>query len=197
MLSFVLSVLLAAPAAAPAPSSPGLSQAEAEAVARRLEGLPAAAAAKAGKVVRQVQITQSELNSYLNLALLPAVATAVRDVEVRIDRDHVDATGLVDIDEVKRHLKLSPWNPLSLLSGDVPVALSGKYTEAREGYGRVAIETVKAGRISVPASIIEQLVASLTKTPENPEGVDIKVPFQLPEPVKRLRLLPGKAVLDL
>jgi hypothetical protein len=195
MLSLALALLLAT--GSDAATTPRLSQAEAESVAQRLEAIATAAAAKAGKVARSVQITERELNSYLNLALLPAVAAAVRDVEVRLDRDHLDATGLVDIDEVKRHLKLSPWNPLSFLSGEVPVALSGRYVEARPGYARVAIETVKAGRLSLPASIIEQLVASLTKTPERPDGVDIKMPFPLPEPVKRVRLLPGRAVLDL
>jgi hypothetical protein len=40
-------------------------------------------------------------------------------------------------------------------------------------------------------------VAAFTRTPERPEGLDIKEPFPLPPPVKRFRLLPGRAVLDL
>ena len=48
----------------------------------------------------------------------------------------------------------------------------------------------------VPTSVLGQLVLSATKSEANPEGVDITAPFRLPYSVNRLRLQPGRALLD-
>ena len=48
----------------------------------------------------------------------------------------------------------------------------------------------------VPISVLEQLVLSATKNDANPEGFDIHAPFRLPYSVNRLRLEPGRALLD-
>jgi hypothetical protein len=118
-------------------------------------------------------------------------------VEMKLDAGRVSISGLVDIDQVKEHLTLSPWNPLSFLSGLLPVTVAGRYEQAGDSLGRVQIDEVRAGRVPIPVSVIEQIVASSTRTSQNPEGVDIRAPFRLPPPVKRLRITPGRAFLEL
>jgi hypothetical protein len=198
MLCVVLAAILAAPGATaqPAASPAKVSRAAAESLLRKIDTM-VAATARRPKTPAPVPVTEDELNSYLNLMLLPTLPTTVRDVAVELETGRLEATGVVDIDEVKEELKLSPWNPLSLLSGEVAVRVAGRYLAPKDGFGRVEIDEVRAGRIPIPVSVIEQLVARSTRSEEHPEGVDIRAPFRLPHPVRRLRLEPGRALLDL
>jgi hypothetical protein len=86
-------------------------------------------------------------------------------------------------------------NPLSYLSGVVPAEFSLKLDSAN-GFGTVALESVTLGPVSVPVSVVEQIISHNTKNVENPEGVDIHAPFRLPYAIKRVRLQPGRAVVE-
>jgi hypothetical protein len=193
----VIALLLADSAVSPvAAARPPISREQADSLAKKLESL-SAPAPKKGEPVRSVLFTEGEINSYLNLVVLPTVPT-VKDVDLRIANGQLLATGLVDIDQVKKQLSLSPWNPVSFLKGRMSVNVSGHYANAgAAGLGRVTIDEVRAGSVPIPVSIIEQIVANSTRTPQLPDGVDIREPFRLPSPLRGLRLEPGKAFLDL
>ncbi len=196
MLFAVLVAILAGPSATSTPEiRPAFSMAEAESLLRKFDALVATTVRR--PKARTVPVTESELNSYVNLMLLPMLTTAtVRDVEVQLETGRVQAKGLVDIDEVKQHLELSPWNPISFLTGQVAVRVAGRYMGPKDGFGRVEIDEVRAGRVPVPVSVIEQIVARSTRSSKHPEGVDIRAPFRLPYPLRRVRLEPGRALLE-
>ena len=186
----------AAPDSMPtAPRSGPVSWDQANSLTRKLEAIEKRRVEKSRKP-QTVLFTQGELNSYLNLAYAEKLPKGVRDVEVRLDRDRILAKGLVNIDRVKGKVGESGgWGPLSFLSGDVPVEITGKVT-AKDGFGLVVWESVYLSSMRVPTSVLEQLVLSATKSESNPEGVDISAPFRLPYSVNRLRLEPGRALLD-
>jgi hypothetical protein len=187
----------AAPDAMPtAPRSGPLSWDQANSLTRKLEAIEKRRVEKRGKP-ETVLFTQGEVNSYLNLAYAEKLPKGLRDVEVRLDRDRILAKGMVNIDKVKGKVGEGggSWGPMSFLSGDVPVEIMGKVT-AKDGFGVVQWESVYLSSMRVPVSVLEQLVLSATKTEENPEGFDITAPFRLPYSVNRLRLEPGRALLD-
>ena len=198
----VAGLVLVALAAAPpdamptAPRSGPLSWDLANSFTRKLEAIEKRRIEKSSKP-QTVLLTQGELNSYLNLAYAEKLPKGLRDVDVRLDRDRIQAKGLVNIDRVKGKVGEGggSFGPLSFLSGDVPVEITGKVT-AKDGFGLIVWESVYLASMRVPVSVLEQLVASATKTEENPEGFDIHAPFRLPYSVNRLRLEPGRALLD-
>ena len=195
-------LLVAAQAAAAAdgmPTAPRtgpLSWDQANSLTRKLEAIEKRRMEKSRKR-ETVLFTQGELNSYLNLTYAEKLPRGLRDVEVKLDRDRILAKGLVNIDRVKGKVGEGggSWGPLSFLSGDVPVEITGKLT-AKDGFGQVVWETVYLSSMRVPTSVLEQLVLSATKTEDSPEGFDITAPFRLPYSVNRLRLEPGRALLD-
>jgi hypothetical protein len=199
--SCLLALLLAAPVVSasetprPVPR-PGLSWAEAEALDRKLVEIEQrrAAPARRGKT-QTVTVTESELNSYLNLTLGAKIPKEVKDLQVRLEHERLQATGMVDLDQVKSKVAVSSWNPLLLMSGFVPVLLRGRFVN-RDGFGSIIWEDVRVNAWSVPISLLEEMVARSTRKPDNPEGVDISAPFRLPYSVRRVRLEPGRAVLD-
>ena len=168
----------------------------ANSLSRKLEAIERRRTEKARKS-QTVLFTQGEVNSYLNLVYAEKLPRGVRDVEVRLDRDRILAKGLVNIDRVKGKVGESSrgFGPLSFLSGDVPVEITGKLI-AKDGFGQVTWESVYLASMRMPTSMLEQLVQSATKSESNPEGVDISAPFRLPYSVNRLRLEPGRALLD-
>ena len=186
----------AADAMPTAPRGGPLSWDQANSLTRKLESIEQRRTAKNPKK-QTVLFTQGEVNSYLNLVYADQLPKGVRDVEVRLDRDRLFAKGLVNIDRVKGKVGESGggWGPLSFLSGVVPVEITGKVT-GKDGFGQIVWESVYLSSMRVPTSVLEQLVLSATKSEAHPEGFDISAPFRLPYSVDRLRLEPGRALLD-
>jgi len=170
----------------------GVSAADAESLARKLDAIERRA--PDAKPPAPVVVTERELNSYLNLTPA-ALPPGLSNVEFRLERDGVEARGLVDLDRLKGKSASGGWNPLALLGGWVEVQLKGHIPNGN-GFGTIEVEEVRLGSLSLPVSVLEQLVAAATKTNENPGGFDVRAPFPLPYSVKRLRLQPGRLLLE-
>jgi hypothetical protein len=201
MRALLLLLLLgtgASQAVRPAPPRPGLSWKDADSLARKLEAIERRSAPGAGRQPAQtVQVTQAELNSYLNLSLAPQLPPGLSELDVRLERERVAASAVLDLDRLPIKLKdpASPWNPLNFLGGRVPLELRGKLT-SDGGFGSFAPEQVRLASVPLPPSLLAQLVAGATRTRENPRGFDILSPFRLPYAAKRVRLQPGRAFLE-
>lgn len=144
-----------------------------------------------------VQVSEAEVNSYLNLAYAPRLPKGVSDVEIRLGQERLQAKGYVDLEEVRGRIPptTSVFNPVSLLSGKVPVEINGRLV-GRDGFGAVQVETVYVSSIRVPLTVLEQMVVSATRSEKMPEGFDIHAPFRLPYTLERVRIEPGRALLE-
>lgn len=191
VLLLLLAAPQAAPAARPAPARPGLSWEDADALARKIAEMERRFHGGKAAPAPTVQVTEAELNSYLNLSV--QMPPGVSAVDVRLEEANVAAKGLVDLDRVQGR----PWGrgPLSLLTGVVAVELKARLG-SQDGLGTLDIQEARLGALPIPVSLLEQLVASFTRTPEQPQGFDIRTPFRLPYAMRRVRLQPGRALLD-
>lgn len=198
-LGVLLALLQAAPAAA-APSRPpapaGLSWEDSDALAvtlkridRRIRsGRPAAS----GTLV----VTERQVNSYVNLALAAKIPPALSDLRISLQKDRLSARASLDLDQVKSKIPASAGAGLvALLSGSVPVELRGRLSSS-EGTGRVDVEEALVGGVSLPPSLLAQIVSQSTRSEKRPGGFDILEPFPLPFTARRLRLEAGRALVD-
>lgn len=178
----------------PLPAQPAAAHDPAAELARKIEQIRKPAPGKPG-APRSLELNEGELGAYLNGSLRGQVKE-VQDVSVRLERDRLAASGLVDFDQIRGKLPpLGPFNPLTLLTGRVPAEVVGRLLSA-DGFATFELESVQVGPISVPLTLVEQAVAASTKSADRPEGVDIHAPFRLPYQVRRIRLLPGRAVVE-
>jgi hypothetical protein len=195
----VATVLLSVPVLAqdaPASTVPGLSWSLSESLNRKLDEIEKRK--KAGiKKAATVLVTEAEVNSFLNLHYAPKLPPGVTDLEVKLDRERIYAKGLVDLERVnvKKRAQTSSFSMLSLLSGRVPVTLAGRFLN-RDGFGTIEWEEITIASLPMPISMLEQMVLSSTKTAKQPQGFDIHAPFRLPYSLSRVRLEPGRALLD-
>src|SRR5947209_372800 len=109
MRPFAYLFLAAAQASSAAPSPRvSLSREQADSLARKLLDMQPAPAGTHKRNPPSVVFTEGEINSYLNLTLLPTQLPMISHLELRVDSSQLTASGLVDVDQVKRQLSLSP-----------------------------------------------------------------------------------------
>lgn len=193
----LLSTLILAPAGgADAPRVPR-SAALAQSLGRKiadLEGLRGAGGAQG----RTIPVSEGELNSYLNLSPGLRLPDGLSDLEFRFEQELIEASGQLDLDAVRGKTKVEsgPLDPLALLSGTIPIEVKGRLKSEAEGFGAFEIQEVRLGPVSLPVSVLAQIVSSATRGPSQPQGFDIQAPFRLPYSLKRVRIQPGKALLE-
>jgi hypothetical protein len=198
MMNTVVALLvLLATGEAPAAHST-VSLVEAQAMVEKLASLERRA--KLGKPPRKVPmaVSEAEINSYLNLTRGREMPMGLSDVIVRFERDRLVARGLLDLDQLRGQVSLSEGlgGLLGFLSGKVPVEAGGRLQTIAEGVGAFVIEDAHLATFPVPVTVIERLAVWATKSAENPQGFDIHSPFRLPYALRRVRLQPGRALLD-
>jgi hypothetical protein len=144
-----------------------------------------------------VQVTEGELNSYLNSTKL-RLPDGLSDVEFLLERDDIDAKAQLDLDLVRGKAKVGsgPFDPLSLLSGRIPVELRGRLKSEADGFGAFEIHEVRLGPLPLPVASLAGIVTAATRSAQYPQGFDIRAPFRLPYALKRVRVQPGRALLD-
>jgi hypothetical protein len=196
--AMVVAVFSATAASAQAPpAAPPLSPAAAQTLARKLASIEKRGRSKpkgSGKA-ETVVVTEHELNSYLNLTLAQDLPKGVSDVHFAIQRERLEATGQLDLDSLDLKRGGSPFSPLALLSGKVPVLLRGRL-QSLDGFGTLMIEEAQLATIPVPLPFLERIVTSSTRNAQNPQGFDINAPFRFPYTLRRVRLEPGRALLE-
>jgi len=191
VLSMLAVALLGGVDPRPAPPRPGLSWEQADSLGRKIEALEHRGSAK-GTNGETVLVTEGELNSFLNLsAKMPA---GLAELEIHLERDRVGAKAMVDLEQMGAKQGGS-LNRLALLGGRLPVEVKGRLSNDG-GFGSLDFELVRLGPVSIPVTVLAQLVASATRSAENPQGFDIQSPFRLPYQAKRVRLQPGRVLLD-
>src|SRR5215472_11953241 len=103
MSAAVLLLLLQAPPPRPAPLRAGLSWQDADSFAQKIVAFekrpPRSAPPK-----ESVFVTEGELNSYLNLTLAGKMPAGLRDVDLKLDKDRLQAQGQVDFDQIRQKM---------------------------------------------------------------------------------------------
>jgi hypothetical protein len=198
--SFGLAAALLLQAAAPRGDAvrpaapPGLSWEDSDVLAQTVARIEKRLRAGKPASRQPVVVTEKQLNSYVNLGLAAKIPPALSRLELRLERDRLGAQGLLDLDRVKSKMPQGA-GLLAFLSGAVPVELRGRLS-SDEGRGRIEIEEALVSGISLPPSVLAQIVAQSTRSAKRPQGFDLLAPFPLPYGARRLRLEPGRAVVE-
>jgi hypothetical protein len=182
----------ALPARGAAP--PGTSWQEADSLSRKILALEKRLVQRSMRR-ETIVVTEGELNSYLRLAYASKMPKGVSGVSVRLDRDRIEASGVVDLEQVNPPRDESRFSLMSLLAPSVPVLLRGRLVN-QEGFGTLEWEEVRLSSLPLPLNALARMVATATRSKRYPNGWDIQAPFRLPYSARRIRLEPGRALLD-
>ena len=144
----------------------------------------------------QTAVTEREANSYLAFNAKAKVPKGLSNPEIAMIGDGgVAARALVDIDEVKRHRNSrSVIDPLNYLSGRVPIRAQG-VLRTRQGRGQFYLQSADISGIPLPKPLLQELVSFFSRSEENPAGIDIDAPFDLPAKIREVNIKSGESLV--
>jgi hypothetical protein len=146
---------------------------------------------RAGAAARSTQLSDNELNAYFRHNAKDQIPVGIVEPTINALGDgRLAGRALVDLDAVRKQKQRGWLDPLGYLSGKLPLTASGTLT-TKDGVGRFALESAELSGVSVPKTLIQELLSYYSKSPENPSGINMDDPFELPANIREIRV--GKA----
>jgi hypothetical protein len=153
------------------------------------------AAAVAAAKSQTTQLTDAELNSYLRYHLRDQVPVGIVEPTLNAIGDgRVRGGATIDLDAVRKSRQRGWTDPLNYLTGQLPLTASGVLI-TQNGKGRFQLESAEISGISIPKSLVQELLSHYSKTTENPAGISLDDPFELPARIKEIRVGRGEAMV--
>jgi hypothetical protein len=148
---------------------------------------------KTGQPPLTTTFTDRELNAYFKIDGPDVLPPGLENPQVTIeDASRVRGRAILDLDVVLKTRERSMFDPLAWLTGKTEITTVGLVRGAG-GKGTVQIEGVTLGGITVPITLLQQIVNYYTRTPERPAGIDITKPFDLPAGIQSITSRRGQA----
>lgn len=156
----------------------------------------AARAEQPSAQLRRTTVTEAEVNSYLAYDGRETLPPGLLDPTIAIlGTGRLSAHAVVDLDAVRKaHQAGGAMDPMSYLSGRLPVSVTGVLTTSR-GVGRFQLESATVGSLPVPKALLQQIVGYYSRSPEHPQGVGLDDPFELPAHIREIQVEQGHAVI--
>jgi hypothetical protein len=182
-----------APAQDPLKADASRMQNKLATIVQRGEKTPAKGARSAP--VQRTTFTDREVNAYFRVHGPTFMPEGVADPQLAIDRGgKVRARAIVDLDAALKPKQRSWLDPLAWVGGKMEITAAG-VLRAADGRGQFALETATLGGVSVPTSLVLELVSYYTRTPESPTGFALDKPFELPSGIRSVETTPGAATI--
>jgi hypothetical protein len=145
--------------------------------------------------VRSTQVSDTEVNAYLKFLAGSQVPVGIVEPTLRaLGNGRVTGRAVVDLDAVRTQKKRAWTDPLGYLMGKLPVTAAGTLT-TQDGVGRFALESAEVSGVTVPKSLLQELLSYYSKTKDNPAGINMDEPFQLPAAIQEIRIGQGIATI--
>ncbi len=150
---------------------------------------------KKAQPARSVEVTDAEITAYLR-------HHAIKDIPVGIVEPAITALGegrvggraIVDLDAVRKAKQRGWLDPLGYLSGRLPLTATGRLS-TKSGVGRFELEAAQINGVPVPKTVIQELLSFYSRSPEDPDGINMDDPFELPARIREIRVARGAATV--
>jgi hypothetical protein len=141
-------------------------------------------------------IEEAEVNAYLEHYLRAEIPPGISPPVLRIHADNrLSATATLDLNVMNASRPPSDgFDPLRMLTGSLPAKVSGRLV-TENGSGRFELESAELGGIPLPRALVSQLVSRYSVSAEEPRGIDLDAPFDLPSSIREIRVEPGQVTV--
>ena len=147
------------------------------------------------RAAQNTQVTDVEVNSYLRYHAQDQIPAGVVDPFIFAHADGiVSGQAIVDLDAVRKQKQRGWLDPMGYLTGRLPLTARGRLV-AQNGVGRFYLESAEISGITVPKVFLQELLSYYSRTPENPSGINMDDPFELPARIREIRVAPGAATI--
>ncbi len=152
-------------------------------------------AALKSAAARTTIITDTELNSYLRFSAGSQVPVGVLEPTINaVGNGRVSGRAVVDLDVVRRQKQRGWLDPLGYLSGRLPVTAAGQLTTG-DGKGQFQLDSAEISGVTVPKAVLQELLSFYSRSAENPAGINMDAPFELPVRIREIRVGTGTSTV--
>jgi hypothetical protein len=106
----------------------------------------------------------------------------------------VGGRAIVDLDAVRAQKQRGWLDPLSYLSGRLPLTATGRLI-TQDGVGRFQLESAEISGVTIPKTLLQELLSYYSKSTEDPDGINMDDPFELPSRIREIRVGKGEAMV--
>jgi hypothetical protein len=141
------------------------------------------------------QFTDAELNAYLRFNLKNEIPVGIVDPALQALGDgRVSGRAIVDLDAVRKQKQRGWLDPMGYLTGRLPLTARGRLT-TQDGIGRFQLEGAEINGVTVPKMFVQELLSFYSRTPEDPDGINMDDPFELPSQIREIRVASGSTTI--
>ena len=193
----VLVVLCGTAAAVQLAAQPRLTKQDADRFQTKLVGIvsygnPTPAR---GAKTRATPVTDAEVNAYLQFHAKDQIPVGIVEPTLNALGDgRVGGRAIVDLDAVRKQKQRGWLDPLAYLTGRMPITASGRL-HTKDGIGRFELHSAEISGVTIPKTVLQELVSHYSRTPEKPEGINMDDPFELPSRIREIRVATGQATI--
>ena len=184
-------------AAVPLAAQGALSREDADRFQSKLTRIVAYGNAPALKAAKpqSTPVSDAEVNSYLKYNAGSQIPTGIVDpVLSALGEGRVSGRAVVDLDAVRNQKKRGWLDPLGYLTGRLPVTASGVLT-TKDGQGQFVLQSAEISGVKIPKSVLQELLSYYSKSKENPEGINMDAPFELPSRIREIKVGTGTSTI--
>lgn len=141
------------------------------------------------------ELSEAEVNAYLKYLAGPRIPTGiVEPVLFAQGNGRVAGRAIVDLDAVRTQ-KVRAWSdPMGYLTGRLPISVEGVFT-SHDGVGRFQLTSAEISGVTIPKTLLQELLSYYSRTPDTPSGINMDDPFALPDAIREIRIGQGSAVV--
>ena len=151
-------------------------------------------AAKAPKP-QSISVSDAEVNSYLRFIAAPQIPVGIVEPVLNAMGDgRVSGRAIVDLDAVRKQKQRGWMDPLAYLGGQLPVTAAGRLA-TKDGKGQFQLESAEIKGVPIPKAVLQELLSYYSRTKENPAGIDMDAPFELPARIREIRVGSGTSTV--
>lgn len=145
--------------------------------------------------VQNTEVSDLELNSYLKFHAQAQIPVGVVEPMIFAHGDGlVSGQAIVDLDAVRKQKQRGWLDPMGYLTGRLPLTARGRLTTTG-GTGRFQLESAELSGVAIPKTLLQELLSFYSRTAEDPDGINMDDPFELPAQIREIRVAPGTAVI--
>ncbi len=145
--------------------------------------------------LRSTPITDAEVNSYLRFSARDQIPVGILEPTLNaLGNGRVSGRAIVDLDAVRKQKQRGWLDPVAYLSGRLPVGAAGRLI-TKDGKAQFQLESADISGVTVPKSVLQELLSYYSRTPENANGIDMDAPFELPAKIREIRVGTGTSTV--
>jgi hypothetical protein len=141
------------------------------------------------------EILDNELNAYFKFNAKEQIPVGIVDPTINaVGNGRLAGRAVVDLDAVRTQKQRGWLDPLAYLSGRLPITAAGTLT-THQGIGKFNLESAEISGVTIPKTVLQELLTYYSRTKENPAGINMDDPFELPSRIREIRVGQARATI--